>query len=111
FAYLLGSAVLSLLVFMCAASSIVWPATFLVLGIAANAFAVWRSLGNRGGENLPPLNPVWRGLLGLSFTLFGLLYFTYALAPEMSPDGSSYHLGIVYRYLRQHGFGHITTNM
>ncbi|MCU1261638.1 MAG: hypothetical protein JWO80_4523, partial [Bryobacterales bacterium] len=28
-----------------------------------------------------------------------------------SPDGVSYHLGLVSRYLRWHSFGHITTNM
>jgi hypothetical protein len=33
------------------------------------------------------------------------------MAPEASPDGSTYHLGLVARYLRQHGFGHITTDM
>jgi hypothetical protein len=42
---------------------------------------------------------------------FGTFYFINALAPEISPDGSTYHLGIVARYFRQHGLGHITTNM
>jgi hypothetical protein len=33
------------------------------------------------------------------------------MAPEMSPDGVTYHLGLVSRYLRAHGFQRISTNM
>ncbi|MBI3693474.1 MAG: glycosyltransferase family 39 protein [Acidobacteria bacterium] len=33
------------------------------------------------------------------------------MAPEISPDGAGYHLGLVSRYLREHGFGRITTSM
>ena len=35
---------------------------------------------------------------------FFVLYFFNALAPEISPDGSGYHLAIVARFWRQHGF-------
>jgi hypothetical protein len=42
---------------------------------------------------------------------YAVLYFVNALAPEISPDGSTYHLGLVARYLREHGFHRITTNM
>ena len=45
------------------------------------------------------------------FGAFTLLYFFHAWAPESSPDGSAYHLGLVARYLRAHGFEPITTNM
>ncbi len=40
-----------------------------------------------------------------------MVYFTNAMAPERSPDGSTYHLGLVARYMREHGFHRITTNM
>jgi len=46
-----------------------------------------------------------------SFGLFSILYFFHAWAPEMSPDGSGYHLGNVVRELRAHGFERITTDM
>ena len=34
-----------------------------------------------------------------------------ALAPESSPDGVAYHVALPARYLRDHGFRPITTNM
>ena len=73
--------------------------------------AAWRGALGLKGE---PEEPLGRGLKQLSFVLFGafsLLYFFHALAPESSPDGSAYHLGLVARYLRAHGFERITTNM
>jgi hypothetical protein len=45
------------------------------------------------------------------FILFSLLYVCHAMAPEMSPDGSAYHLGLVSRYYREHGFPAITTSI
>ena len=33
------------------------------------------------------------------------------MAPEISPDGSTYHLGLVGRYIRERGFHRITTSM
>src|SRR5581483_8444362 len=40
-----------------------------------------------------------------------VVYVANAMAPEISPDGSAYHLGVVSRYLREGGFHRITTNM
>src|SRR5262249_51523664 len=48
-----------------------------------------------------------RGLKPALLILFGaftVLYFFHALAPESSPDGSTYHLGFVARYLRARRF-------
>lgn len=45
------------------------------------------------------------------FTVYLAAYFTNAMTPERSPDGTAYHLGLVARYLREHGFRRITTNM
>ncbi len=50
-------------------------------------------------------------LCGVIFGLFTVLYFFNAMAPETSPDGSSYHLGLVARYFREHGFPRITSSM
>ena len=40
-----------------------------------------------------------------------MLYLANAMAPEVSPDGAGYHLGLVARYLREHGFVRITDNL
>jgi len=40
-----------------------------------------------------------------------VLYFFNSMAPESSFDGSRYHLGLVARYLREHGFHRITWNL
>jgi hypothetical protein len=43
--------------------------------------------------------------------MFVVLYLANAMAPEISPDGATYHLGLVSRYLREHGFVRITDNL
>ena len=50
-------------------------------------------------------------LLLLAFSLYFILYFFNSMAPETSFDGSRYHLALVGRYLRDHGFHRITNNM
>src|SRR6185437_7558007 len=54
---------------------------------------------------------VIRYLFGGIAAAFTVLYFFNAWAPEISPDGASYHLGLVARYLRARGFERITTDM
>lgn len=110
-AFLAGAPLLSLAVFLLAAARLVYDGVFLVLGAAVLVWAWRERLLRRAGEALPPLPRPWR-LLGFPlFALFGLLYFCHAMAPEMSPDGSTYHLGLVGRYYRAHGFERITTHM
>jgi hypothetical protein len=94
-----GASILSLLVFTAAALNIVYPATFLALGSAA-VFAA------RSEWRLParPKPTVW----WLAFLPFVILYFFNSMAPEISFDGSRYHLSLVGRYLREHGFHPIT---
>ena len=49
--------------------------------------------------------------MGRRRRLYTVLYFFNALAPEISPDGSTYHLGLVARYLREHGFHRMTNDL
>ncbi len=42
---------------------------------------------------------------------FAVLAFFHAWAPESSADGAGYHLGMVARYFRAHGFERITNNI
>jgi hypothetical protein len=57
----------------------------------------------------PPSSKLWKVLPLATGGAYTVLYFFNALAPEISPDGSTYHLGLVARYVREHGF-HLLTN-
>lgn len=107
FAFLLGSAVLSQGVFALAAAQVLYKGTLLALGVVALAGGARRSKA----PNLPALPRIWVWASVPVFILFSLLYVSHAMAPEMSPDGSAYHLGLVSRYYREHGFPVITTNI
>lgn len=100
--FLLGAGWLSLLLWgLCMARLVYKGAIYAVL--AVGLLLLWRYW--------PKLEPVaWRRS-GWVFVIFAVYYFAYALMPEMSPDGMSYHLGLVNRYYREHGFGAVGTNM
>lgn len=107
FSFLLGSALLSQGVFVLAAAHVLYKGTLLALGVAALALGARRS----NARCFPALPRLWVWLAAPAFTLFSLLYVSHAMAPEMSPDGSAYHLGLVSRYYREHGFPAVTTNI
>jgi hypothetical protein len=110
-AFTLGAACLHLAIFAILALQIAyWPVlTALLLGVIASAVATgsWRLRG----EPDEPLSLNLKRVCIPLFGLFTLLYFFHAWAPEISPDGSGYHLGYVSRYLRAHGFELVTTDM
>ena len=108
FSFLLGSAVLSELVFALAAVHVVYKGLSLVCGVAA-ILGAW--LIRPALPSLPALPRRWiYGFAPLAI-VFGVLMFANAMAPEMSPDGSSYHLGLVAGTYRERGFSFLTTNM
>ncbi|MCC7176033.1 MAG: glycosyltransferase family 39 protein [Bryobacterales bacterium] len=110
-AYFAGSACLSALVFALAAAHLVYKGVFLGVGVAAIGAAVWKGVFRDSGEALPPMPRFWKLLFGVLFTVYLVVYFTNAMTPEHSPDGAAYHLGLVARYYREHGFRTLTTNM
>jgi hypothetical protein len=110
-AFVIGAACLSLAVFVFCAAGLSYGAVYLIFGSAALVIAFYSGSFRRNTDTLPPLPAVWRRLFAAVFTIFGLLYLSQALAPEISPDGATYHLGLVGRYWRNHGFERITTNM
>ena len=110
-AFVTGSACLSLLTFLLCALGAARKGMFLAIGIGVLAVAAWRGAHKSSGESLPPVPRFWKWLFGSVFSVFCVLYFFHAMAPEMSPDGAAYHLGLVSRYMRAHGFARITTNM
>ena len=101
--FVTGAALLSLLVFFLCSLKLAYPLLFLLLGAG---LCLWgRPPGLPSARSAP--RPT---LLTFAFAAFFVLYFFHAMAPEASPDGAGYHLGLVVRYLREHGFVRITDN-
>lgn len=96
FGFVSGAALLSTVVFFLCVVHQARTGVFLALGAGAIGAAV---------PHLPrklSLRINW-----LYFSLFAIVFFVYlfnALAPEVSPDGSGYHLGNVIRTYEHHGF-------
>jgi hypothetical protein len=108
--FVTGAAVLSLAVFVLCALRLAYPAAFLAVG-AAGLAGVWRERGTLQEAEPEPRADLGRTVKYTFLAIFGayfLLYLLNAMAPEISPDGSGYHLGLVNRYLQQHGFQVIT---
>jgi hypothetical protein len=104
-AFILGAACLHLLIFAVLALKIAyWPVVVGLLVVGPLAYA-------RGSEAPIPSRDRQGAVALLLFLPFTVLYVFHAWAPESSPDGSGYHLGLVARYVEAHGFERITTNM
>lgn len=102
FSFLSGAACASLAVFLLCLVQQARAGVFLAAGTAVIASAVWRKPGRR--KPLPAMSRSWLLFLFLVLTPYFFAYFVNAIAPEVSPDGSGYHLGNVARYLAHHGF-------
>lgn len=109
-AFVSGAALVHLFVFAAFTLHFAFKPVWLIAFAGLIAAAAWR---NRAYQPAPPLAlPKWLAtLFGVIFAVFSVLYLANAWAPETSPDGASYHLEIVGRYLRAHSFVPITTNM
>jgi Dolichyl-phosphate-mannose-protein mannosyltransferase len=84
--------------------------TLLVLSIAG-ALAISRRVPQASSSPRPPHWPLWQRIVFFgAYLVFGLSYLLVALAPEVSPDGSRYHLGLVARALRQHALTPLATS-
>lgn len=103
--FVVGAAVLSLIMFaLCCLGWVYWP---VMAGVGAAAIALgcpWRR----------PVRVCAIGVYRVLFLIFAfyfVVYFFNAMAPEVSPDGATYHLGLVSHFLREHGFRPVTWNM
>lgn len=111
--FAIGSALLSTIVFaLCSAG---WFADGSVLLIGGITFAIWLRWGRWkwpsatvGQRRLP--GP-YLLLILLPGAIYGVLYIVHTLAPETRTDAMGYHLGLVQRYYRAHGFVSLTTNI
>ena len=96
-AFGLGAVIESIAIFCLLAAGIaIWPA-LLALGLLGLAPLIW--LRPR------PRAPMPAGLLlSLIFAVYGVFYLIHALAPEVQPDGLTYHLALVAQYARDGRF-------
>jgi len=109
-AFMLGSACLSMLVFLICAMHLAYKPVFIAIAIAAIAAGIQQRIWQTSGEALPRLSGPWLLLFFTIWVSFGVVYLVNAFAPEASPDGTSYHLGLVAEYARVRGFPAITDN-
>lgn len=110
--FVVGAAALSAVVFAACAARVAYAVVLAALGgallWAAGLPGPLRVWDRR--RAVDKLNWKYKALL-LWFSLYFILYFFNSMAPEASFDGARYHLGLVSRYLREHGFARITDNM
>ncbi len=109
-AFLLGAACLHLAMFAVMALHVAYTPVIVAVLVGLIGAAVWKGSWRDDKADTLPFSTPLKMLLGVCLGAFGLLYFIHAWAPEGSPDGSSYHLGLIARYLRNHGFERITTS-
>ncbi len=98
-----GAALESLAVFLLLEAGAANRLAFLLLGAAALAMLV---AAKRPVYKFRPLaaDRVTCGLAAALLASYGVLYLVHALAPEIQPDGVTYHLGLVRQYLRLGSF-------
>lgn len=106
-AFLLGASALHLWMFLLLALQLVyWPLILLPL----TRIVVWAWQSRTELQPFPALNRLLGLVAGIPAAAFFAVYLVHAWAPEHSSDGSEYHLGILARELRHHGFERITTS-
>jgi hypothetical protein len=111
FAFLAGSACLSSLIFVVTSAGLARKWVFIALSLPVVCLAIRGKRYRTAGEALPSVPKRWMCLFWAVFGVFTWLYLSHALAPEVSADGVSYHVALAARYLREHRFPGITTNI
>jgi hypothetical protein len=109
-----GAALLSALVFgLCAAGLARAPWLFAALVLAALPLMYFRIPGSPRHESARygAATVRERALFWIVVVPFALVYLANAAAPEISPDGAGYHLGLVRSYFHHGGFSRITTDL
>ncbi len=104
-AFVVGGCPLSLAVTLIALCGGAYKAVFLALG-AAVLVAGWRLRVWRQRETIAV--PAW---FWIGFGPFFVLYLANAMAPEVSPDGMAYHLGLVQQYAKAHRLMPVPENL
>lgn len=108
--FVAGAGVYSLVMFFLGIGHLYYRGVLIALPLLLLCVA-WRTGALAlPSERLPELPLLWRRLLWIAAP-FTLLYLTNAMAPEGSPDGAAYHLGLAARYYRDHAMTPVTTNL
>ena len=114
-AFVLGAAVLHLAIFAVMALHFAYRPILIALlaacVVAALVTGDWRLPAAEDAARERSLPRAIRYLFGAIAAVFTVLYLFNAWAPEISPDGSTYHLSLVALYLRAHGFKPVPTNV
>jgi len=106
-----GSVLLGLVLFVLGMVHAYYDAVFYLIG-AAILIIGWRTRTLCStAEPLPPFERRWKILFLIVYIPFALYAVTWALAPEFSPDGATYHLGVMSRYYREHAMVPTPTHM
>jgi uncharacterized membrane protein len=110
-AFLLGSAPVSTVLFVLGVAGLYYRGVFVAVAAAVVAAAVWSGAWLLPKDKFPRLPQRWATAYWAVYAFFGVNYFLNAMRPEISPDGSVYHLGLAARYLREHRIPAITDNL
>ena len=106
-----GASLLSLVVLICCVLDIATPGVLMGAGAIAIAVSLVPPGRPLAVASYPAFSRGLKFVFGIPYAVYVALYLANSLAPEMSPDGAAYHLGLVYRYFRQGGFHRFTTNI
>jgi hypothetical protein len=104
FAFVAGAGCLSFLTALLCLAGVARKGVFQWGGAAIIFGTWWVARGRTRRRELPAVPLKWWAAFWGVFLSFGIYFFWTALAPEISPDGSGYHLGNVVRIWRNHGF-------
>ena len=104
--FVIGAAVFSAFMFGLCAAGLVYPVSILAICVGA----LWWNRKSSWWAESESSFPYWRMMLAI-FAIYCINYLCNSMAPESSFDGAAYHLSLVARYLRDHGFHRITWNM
>jgi hypothetical protein len=111
FSFLAGSAAFSLVIFAVVALHAAYTAVAVAVGVGCICLWLIAFRGVRGHAAAPGRLPkIWFAFALIICFRFTLLYFSRAMGPEYSPDGSAYHLALVAEYFRTAHLPLITTN-
>lgn len=112
FALITGSACLSAIMFSLCAAHLVRKWVLLTVALASiAAWWRWKAPAEPRTSDFAILPRFWQYTFLAAFGVFTVFYFFHALAPEISPDGTAYHLAIVDHYNRAHGFEKVPTSI
>ncbi len=113
-AFVSGAALLHLLVFVILTLHVAYVSVLAGMLFAILAAALWTGHGSLPARTDIPKSTSLIRTIHIVFaaiaTTFTVVYIFCAWAPEISPDGTAYHLPLIARYLHAHGFEAVPTN-